>query len=1223
MHGRNPVVVSLLQISGFARCLFAQFRLCNNCDQIAAFEHKMTHEGYDSLDRRRLSIFNGVSMISRAYRSVTAVTSAFLGLASLTCSESAFAQANYTQSFQGVGDGNDAAGGPPSLVSQGWIFRNQSRPAGSGVSPYWTEFPAGWGHVGPALGHGGFIVWQGTSSRVSAWIILPAIPNQVAGDPFTFWSSAPTDAFGHNGASLEVRYSPTGGTSTGSNETSVGNFTTLLSTISGAGGHDWTQRAMSLPGNGRIALRLMMGPASNALDFSGSMMIDTLRVGNPPPLPYPIPTAGQTVHWTTAMSPVLLNMSGTGQSPRIVPTATVIVDPGVEVRLGNGVVFDVSGTLNLAGTAASPVRLRGASGSAGGWARISVANGGLMSATHADIETFTDLIYGGKASFTDTAFRDPSNPTDFSYDSAGDVGHRFFDGNLAYARQVLSLTRCTFGQGCSASILRGWLAATDTTFFRGSKVTNDPGAVGGEAMYVTGKSILKNVTATEAFLDLYQTHDQYHFLGDITATGNPNGPGIRINGGGNYLIDPSVTLQSNRWPVRIGFNSAGILPGSQLPATGNTLNEIPDTDDPAPNDERTIWADAGVPYIAYDNGVAHGKMTILPGVTVKVLPDVIFGFDTDSNGFAQPVFLGEPERPIRFMPYTPGTKWAGIGIGNVRWQGTRWDWCVIEDATYGVSSVEMPMALDNCVFRRNLRGAGGSAPFTLRKCTFEDNVFSYSGERFAPNHVIDGYLDANHPANPNTFINNRGNPGPDYFSTFLPNGGLAARARHNSLEHTDSDARNNWWGTTTGPHHPTFNPTGTGDDVFFGIDVGGFLLPFLTQPPSNDPPPVVRFVTQYGIAVIPGEKIQLQWTARDNGSIVSQRVYYSPQSNMDNAMQLLAEVPASARSFEWIPPVIGTPANGPDQFLRVVSVDNLGQEGIADVALSITNPAPFTGNMIPTSPVAGTYRPGDSRTVCANVTGVVGSTYASIELDNDETATSLGGLFISGSTACTILPAELLDVSTDRARIRYDATGSLNQVKSFYGPYFSIRPDPMLGDQPPVVALVNSPAGQLYSGGSTVPISWTASDDESLRSFDIRASFNGGTRWFIVARDLPGTARNYNWQLPASQGIADVRVRVVAKDRRFQNTSADSGAFVVAAGQPSTCDSIDFNNDTSLFDPQDIEAFLSVYSEGPCVPATATCNDIDFNNDTSLFDPCDISSFLLMYSEGPCTPCGQ
>jgi trimeric autotransporter adhesin len=72
-----------------------------------------------------------------------------------------------------------------------------------------------------------------------------------------------------------------------------------------------------------------------------------------------------------------------------------------------------------------------------------------------------------------------------------------------------------------------------------------------------------------------------------------------------------------------------------------------------------------------------------------------------------------------------------------------------------------------------------------------------------------------------------------------------------------------------------------------------------------------------------------------------------------------------------------------------------------------------------------------------------------------------------------------------------------------------------------------------------------------------------------------------------------------------------------------TCDSIDFNNNGSLFDPEDVDAFLSVFSEGPCIPATATCNDIDFNNDGALFDPCDIDSFLLVFSEGPCTLCAQ
>ena len=78
---------------------------------------------------------------------------------------------------------------------------------------------------------------------------------------------------------------------------------------------------------------------------------------------------------------------------------------------------------------------------------------------------------------------------------------------------------------------------------------------------------------------------------------------------------------------------------------------------------------------------------------------------------------------------------------------------------------------------------------------------------------------------------------------------------------------------------------------------------------------------------------------------------------------------------------------------------------------------------------------------------------------------------------------------------------------------------------------------------------------------------------------------------------------------------------LLAGGGPN-CDSIDFNGDTSFFDPQDIDAFLSVFSEGPCIPETATCNDIDFNNDGSLFDPCDIDAFLLVCSERPCSPCG-
>jgi hypothetical protein len=94
--------------------------------------------------------------------------------------------------------------------------------------------------------------------------------------------------------------------------------------------------------------------------------------------------------------------------------------------------------------------------------------------------------------------------------------------------------------------------------------------------------------------------------------------------------------------------------------------------------------------------------------------------------------------------------------------------------------------------------------------------------------------------------------------------------------------------------------------------------------------------------------------------------------------------------------------------------------------------------------------------------------------------------------------------------------------------------------------------------------------------------------------------------------------------RSWSNSAASISGSVNLnfVGSGPVCNDIDVNNDGSSFDPTDIDAFLSVFSEGPCVPDTATCDSIDFNNDASLFDPCDIDAFLLVFSEGPCTLCG-
>jgi hypothetical protein len=78
----------------------------------------------------------------------------------------------------------------------------------------------------------------------------------------------------------------------------------------------------------------------------------------------------------------------------------------------------------------------------------------------------------------------------------------------------------------------------------------------------------------------------------------------------------------------------------------------------------------------------------------------------------------------------------------------------------------------------------------------------------------------------------------------------------------------------------------------------------------------------------------------------------------------------------------------------------------------------------------------------------------------------------------------------------------------------------------------------VFPAAGVVPIAWTASDDRGLQSFALQGSFDGGRTWHFIARELPPDARAFDWLLPPSDGIPDVRVRVIARDSRFQNSSS-------------------------------------------------------------------------------------
>jgi hypothetical protein len=224
-------------------------------------------------------------------------TSLLVGLVISAAGQFAAAQtARLAENFDNVGTAG--ASGPTNLVASGWIFRNQSQPLGVGPL-HWFERHGDthtWGDYPPYQGTAYIETKQSasvaTNGQASNWMILPPIPGMQPGDAIEFWfrgfPNVPSDR-------LEVRLSPTGGTSTGSTASSVGDFTTLLLSEDAlldvepfVMDEQWYLTTVPLPTTGRIAFRYY-SPSAVVGGSGGVWAVDALRVtaGTPAEPPYP------------------------------------------------------------------------------------------------------------------------------------------------------------------------------------------------------------------------------------------------------------------------------------------------------------------------------------------------------------------------------------------------------------------------------------------------------------------------------------------------------------------------------------------------------------------------------------------------------------------------------------------------------------------------------------------------------------------------------------------------------------------------------------------------------------------------------------------------------------------------------------------------------------------------------------------------------------------------
>jgi hypothetical protein len=132
-----------------------------------------------------------------------------------------------------------------------------------------------------------------------------------------------------------------------------------------------------------------------------------------------------------------------------------------------------------------------------------------------------------------------------------------------------------------------------------------------------------------------------------------------------------------------------------------------------------------------------------------------------------------------------------------------------------------------------------------------------------------------------------------------------------------------------------------------------------------------------------------------------------------------------------------------------------------------------------------------------------------------------------------------------------------------------------------------------------VPVAWSASDDESVRSVDIQATYDGGETWHFLADDLAGDVTSFEWKLPPlDEPIEDVQVRVVVSDLRFQSSSATSAVLTLTPGAGGPPGDLDGDGTVGF---SDLLILLAAWGECPAPPADCPA-DLDASGDVGFSD---------------------
>ena len=249
----------------------------------------------------------------------------------------------------------------------------------------------------------------------------------------------------------------------------------------------------------------------------------------------PIPAPGQTVTWTLAGSPYEIC-----QNITIPSTSTVIVEAGVHINFDPDMQVIVLGTMQLQGQAAQHIVLQAPAV----FPPIIDIDGGVFNAAFSDFTGQVRVENGANVALSDCAFQGNNAvlwaqelPTTRPFIR---IEHCTFTSSSAFITDALTVLNDNVFNGATCSLLRGFADVTTTNTFTNSNFSLDR-QESVQPFYIDGVHASNNTTA-----------------------------GLVLSGG-NYFVGVNTVLQNNLYPVAL---EGGLLPGSAIPLTGNTINAI-------------------------------------------------------------------------------------------------------------------------------------------------------------------------------------------------------------------------------------------------------------------------------------------------------------------------------------------------------------------------------------------------------------------------------------------------------------------------------------------------------------------------------------------------------------------------------------------------------------------------------------------------------------------------